>query len=211
VDASQKETVIVADASGRGEKAKRCAKLERIHSDYARAVAFSGNPSTKSDGWHQRVEGTTEGVLGRRTTPQGGPFSGNRVVALADQVNRTARSAKAGACQKQERSRKRGLRSGAKAAYRWRPARRCLEGDIGCQRTVRFRSRLLQPRKARGVTTSGVSRSSRESGENEASRARREGHAWQRGAKAMGASGAGESQATQGCTESESAEAGTSE
>lgn len=86
--ASQKEAVIVADASGRGEKAKRCAKLERIHSDYARAAALLGNPSTKSDGWHQRVNDTTKGVLGRRTTPQGDPFSGNRVVALADQVNR---------------------------------------------------------------------------------------------------------------------------
>jgi len=99
---------------------------------------------------------------------------------------------------KQERPRKRALRNGTKATDRWRPARWCLEGDIGCQRTVRFRSRLLQPRKARGVTTSGVSRSSRESGENEASRARREGHAWQRGAKAMGASGAGESRCDAG-------------
>jgi len=51
---------------------------------------------------------------------------------------------------KQERSRKRELRNGTEATDRWRPARWCLEGDIGCQRTVRFRSRLLQPRIGAG-------------------------------------------------------------
>lgn len=90
VGASRKEAVIVADANGRGEKANRCARFVAHSLEYARALALSGNPSTKDDGWHQRVFDTTEGTLDCRTTPKGGPFNGNRTVVLADQVNLAA-------------------------------------------------------------------------------------------------------------------------
>jgi len=90
VGASRKEAVIVADASGRSERANRCARFRTCSLEYGRALALSGNPSTKDDGWHQRVFDTTEGALGCRTTPKGDPFSGDRWMILADQVNQAA-------------------------------------------------------------------------------------------------------------------------
>lgn len=80
---SRKEAVIVADASDRGDRANRCARLCACSLEYARkALALSGNPSTKDDGWHQRVFDTTEGTLSCRTAPKGDLLSENRVAAL---------------------------------------------------------------------------------------------------------------------------------
>lgn len=47
-----------------------------------KALVLSGNPSTKDDGWHQRVFDTTEGTLSRRAAPQGDLLSENRTVTL---------------------------------------------------------------------------------------------------------------------------------
>jgi len=122
-----------------GETVRR-GRAESIR--YRETVRFMGDAMPK--GAHSTTKsGHDRRHSGRLRPPRGGALQWETSSDLGEsgEANHVSSPARAG----RKLPRKRETRRGAVAAVRLEPARRCLDRDRECQRTVRCRSRLFQP------------------------------------------------------------------